>query len=127
MPVHALNPYLGERTDWMPAVSGYPHDFRAGGWLYLRCDERLAARVRVPTMAWRAERPWRTGDNPDNEGWGPGLVFAVDPGTWEPFDQDLGEDAERMRQGYRYHRTDAAGVAHHLMKGVPIPAGEWDD
>jgi hypothetical protein len=126
MPVHALGPYLGDRTDWMPAMNGYPHDLRAGGWLYLRCDERLAARARVSAMAWRAERPWRTGDNPNNEGWGPGLVFAVDQATWEPFDQHLGEDAERMRQGYRYHLTDRSGVVHHLMAGDPIPDGDWD-
>jgi hypothetical protein len=128
MPVHALDPYLGEATDWMPAVGGYPHGLRSGGWLYLRCDERLGARVRVPTMRWRHERPWRTGDDPgDNRGWGAGLVFGVDPSTWEAFDQALGEDAEWMRQGYRYHRTDAADVVHQLMKDDAISEGEWED
>ena len=117
-----------EATDWMPAVGGYPHGLRSGGWLYLRCDERLGARVRVPTMRWRHERPWRTGDDPgDNRGWGAGLVFGVDPSTWEAFDQALGEDAEWMRQGYRYHRTDAADVVHQLMKDDAISEGEWED
>jgi hypothetical protein len=127
MPVHEREPYLDQRTDWMPAISGYPHDFRSGGWLYLRCDGRLIARARVGAMRWRDERPWRTGDNPDNEGFGPGLAFEVDPTSWEPFDQALGEDAERMRQGYRYHRTDRNGVVHHLTAGDPIPEGDWDD
>lgn len=127
MPVYEPEPYLGGETDWMPAMNGYPHDLRSGGWLYLRFDGRLAARMRVPTMAWHDVRPYRTGDNPENEGWGPGLVFAVDPATWAPFDQDLGADGERMRQGYRCHRTDRAGVVHHLIAGDRLPEGDWDD
>lgn len=54
------------------------------------------------------------------------MVFALDPATWEPFDEPLGEDAERMRQGYRYHVTRRAGRVHHLMAGDRIPEGDWD-
>jgi hypothetical protein len=124
MPVHAVGPYLDERTDWMPAMNGYPHDLRPDGWLYLRLDGRLVARVTVPSMGWRDERPARTSDDPNSKGWGEGLVFSVDPSTWEPVDQDLGEDAERMRQGYRYHWTDEAGVAHYVMKDDPVPTSD---
>jgi hypothetical protein len=53
-------------------------------------------------------------------------VFDVVPETWEAFDQDLGEAADRMRQGYRYHLTDVRGVVHHLIAGDPIPDGDWD-
>lgn len=126
-PMYALEPYLGEGTDWLAALSGYPHDLRPGGWLYLRFEERLAARVRVRAMAWRDERPVRTGDDATGDGFGPGLVFDVDPAAWEPFDQPLGEDAERMRQGYRYHLTDRTGRVHHLIAGDPIPEGDWDE
>lgn len=125
VPLYALEPYLGERTDWLVA-HGYPHDLRPGGWVDIRHGDSLAARVRVIAMAWRDARPGRTGDDPSWEGFGPGLVFVVGAQTWEPFDQDLGADAERMRQGYRYHLTDRAGVVHHLMAGAPIPDGDWD-
>ncbi|MCX7621327.1 MAG: hypothetical protein N2037_10850 [Acidimicrobiales bacterium] len=125
MPVFEVEPYLGTRTDWMPAISGYPHHLRPNGWLYLRCRGRLAARVRVPLLSWRDDRPTRTGDSPGT--FGPGLIFAVDPSTWEPFEQSLGDDETRMRQGYRYHRTDQAGVVHHLIADQPLPEGDWGD
>lgn len=125
--VHDVTRYLGERTSWLIAGNGFPSDLRSGGWIYLRCDERLGARVRAVAMIWREQRDARTGeDPPGNNYFGSGLAFAVDPNTWEPFDQDLGEDAERMRQGYRYHLTDKAGVVHHLMVRDPLPDGDWD-
>jgi hypothetical protein len=121
IPMHAVEPYLG--SDWL-ITQGYPHDLRPGGWVYLRVDERLAARVRAVGMRWRDDRPWRTGDEPGT--FGPGLVFAVDPTSWERFDQQLGDDAERMRQGYRYHLTERGGMVHHFMVSDPIPDGDWD-
>lgn len=126
-PMRALAPYLGERTDWLAATGGYPHDLRPGGWVYLWFEERLATRVRVRAMAWREERPVRTGDDVTGDGFGAGLVFEVDPATWEAFDQPLGEDAEWMRQGYRYHLTGRAGRVHHLMADDPVPEGDWDE
>lgn len=123
--MYAVDPYLGARTDWLVA-HGYPHDLRSRGWIYLRYDDQLAARVRARGMRWQDERPVRHGEDPLGEGFGPGLVFDVDPDTWEPFDQALGEDAEWMRQGYRYHVTDRAGVVHHLIAGSPIPESDWE-
>lgn len=125
VPVHAVDPYLGTRTDWLTA-HGYPHDLRRRGWIYLQCDERLAARVRAVGVRWQDSRPVRTGEDPSDVGFGSGLVFEVDSGTWEPFDQALGEDAGRMRQGYRYHLTDCAGIVHHLIAGDSIPEGDWE-
>lgn len=127
IPVFDSEPNVRADNDWMTATSGYPHDLRPNGWLYLRCNGALVARVRVPAMAWRDERPYRTGQDLSREWQGPGLVFAVDPATWEPFYQDLGADAESMRQGYRYHRTDKAGVVHHLRKGDPVTDGDWEE
>ncbi len=123
--MYAIDPYLGAKTDWLVS-QGYPHDLRPRGWLYLRYQERLAARVRAVGMGWREERPVRTGEDPGGKGFGPGLVFEVDPETWEPFEQALGKDAERMHQGYRYHLTDRTGVVHHLTAGDSIPDGDWD-
>lgn len=125
VPEHSLDPYLGAKTDWLVS-QGYPSDLRPRGWIYLRCDDRLAARVRAVGMGWRDERPVRHGEDPSGKGFGPGLVFVVDPETWEPFDQALGDDADRMRQGYRYHLTDSDRVVHHLMAGDSIPEGDWD-
>src|SRR5206468_813156 len=56
VPVHAMEPYFGARTDWLIA-HGYPHDLRSGGWIYLRYDDCFAARVRAVRMHWRDERP----------------------------------------------------------------------
>jgi hypothetical protein len=120
-PVFEVEPYIG--TDWL-LRQGYPHDLRPNGLLYLRCAQRLAARVRVRAMQRREDRPTRTGA--EGGSFGPGLVFAVDPATWERFDQDLGGDADRMRQGYRYHLTDRSGVVQHLTKGEANPEGDWD-
>lgn len=125
IPMYALDPYLGARTDWLVA-QGYPHDLHRRDWVYLRLEDRLAARVRARGMRWREERPVRNGDDLSGDGFGPGLVFDVDPDTWEPFNQALGEDAERMRQGYRYHLTDRAGVVRHVIAQRPIPEGDWD-
>jgi hypothetical protein len=121
VPVHDVAPYQG--TDWLRA-NGYPHDLRQGGWLYLRVDGALSARVRVRSMGWRDERPWRTGEAGEDAG--PGLVFELAPDSWATVDIDLGADAERMRQGYRYHLTAADGSVVHLTSGGPIPAGDWD-
>ncbi len=125
IPMYSLDPYLGARTDWLVA-HGYPHDLQRRGWVYLRFEDRLAARVRARGMRWREERPVRNGAVSSGDGFGPGLVFDVDPDTWEPFDQGLGEDAERMRQGFRYHLTDNTGVVHHFIAQSSIPEGDWD-
>ena len=119
--MYETEPYVG--TDWL-VTWGYPHDLRPNGWVYLRVGPKLTARARVVEMRWRDDRPFRIPG--ESETFGPGLVFGVEPDSWEPFDQDLGDDAERMRQGYRYHRT-RHGVVHHLTAGDLLPDGAWDD
>jgi len=122
VPVHQVEPYVG--SDWLMASSGYASDLRPGGWVYLRHDGHLAGRVRARSMGWRDRRPWRTGVDAGEAR--PGLVFEVDPSTWDDFELDLGDDAERMRQGYRYLLTTADGAdVEHLAVGDPIPVGEW--
>jgi hypothetical protein len=122
VPVHDVGAYLV--TDWVMATNGYPSDLRQGGWLYLRVDGALRARVRVTAMGWREERPWRTGGTGADAG--PGLVFELDSATWQLVCIDLGDDAERMMQGYRYHRTTRSGEVVHLTVGSTIPDGDWD-
>ncbi len=78
--MYAIDPYLAPRTDWLVG-HGYPHHLRPRGWVYLRYEDRLAARVRVVDMAWREERPVLTGEDPSGKGFGPGLVVEVDPET----------------------------------------------
>jgi hypothetical protein len=67
-------------------------------------------------MRWRDDRPYRIEGEHDT--FGPGLVFGVDPDSWEACGQEFGDDAERMRQGYRYHRT-RNGVVQYLTVGDP--------
>jgi hypothetical protein len=125
VPVPELEPTLGRCTDWLLAY-GYPHDLRKHGWVYLRVANRLAARVKVRRMAWREVRSWRsapaagTDHNP-----GPGMVFEVDPDTWEEVDIPLGELADRQRQGYRYLITSGDGLdVRHLTVGDRVPEGD---
>jgi hypothetical protein len=127
MPVHALGPYLGARTDWMPCVGGYPHDLRPGGWLYLRCDGRYGARARVVGLEWRDQRPYRTGAVEPGHGFGPGLAFVIDRDTWETFDQPFGDDADYLHQGYRYHRRLSGAELVRLSKGDRVPDRDWEE
>ena len=132
VPVYDILAYLEPHTDWLLA-QGYPHDLRPGGWLYLRCDDGLRARVRVRGMRWQDHRPWRTGqealDLSDgqavNDGAGPGLVFDLVSETWEPTAVELGPLAERQRSGFRYLLTNRSGGVH-LMADDPVPEGDWD-
>lgn len=125
VPVFKIGPYLDEQTNWLLA-QGYPHDLRSGGWLYLRCDGGLRGRVRVLGMGWREDRPWRTGDDPDERGAGPGLVFTLAADTWEKVDIELGDSADSQRSGFRYLATTTSGEVAHLMANDPIPPGDWD-
>jgi hypothetical protein len=128
MHVHQLEPYFGARTDWLAASHGYPQDLRPGGWVYLRCDGKYAARVRVVGLEWREQRPFRTGDVGSGEGFGPGLVLLVDKGTWAEFGQHLGDDADNVRQGYRYHRRrGGGGELVRFSKGDRVRDEDWED
>jgi hypothetical protein len=50
----------------------------------------------------------RNGEDPGGKGFGPGLVFEVDPRASEAVYQELGEDAERIHQGTGF--TSPAGA-----------------
>lgn len=99
VPVHEVDPYFGR--DWLGAWLGYPRRLRPRGTVYLRCDGRLRASATVVGMSWADRRPGRLSPS---EGDDPGLVFRIDPGSWQPCDLAL-PDPSRERQGYRYLRV----------------------
>lgn len=122
IPVPEVEPTFGARSDWLLA-DGYPHYLRPNGWIYLRMGDALVARVVAKRMLWRDHREWRSGPALDSgRSAGPGLVFEVDPDTWEEQNHALGELADRQRQGYRYLITspDGSRIAH-LVADSPIP------
>jgi hypothetical protein len=111
---------------WVP-VPGHPHHLRAHGWVYLRHDGRLVARVRARGTAQLEVRPRRTPTTVDDPGFGPGRVLLVDPDTFEDTQVDLGPLASRQRSGLRYLRATRRGTVVHLAASEPVPAGDWDD
>lgn len=120
LPVADVEGCVGSPDDWLIA-RGYPLALRPGGWVYLRHNGVLAARVRVLAMVWRESRIWRTGDVGTEAG--PGLAFEIDRATWERCEFELGELAGSQRQGYRYLITSADGerIAHlSVDEAVPV-------
>jgi hypothetical protein len=116
LPVDLVEPLFG--CDWL-AAHAFPHYLRRSGWVYLRCADRLQARVKVVRVIWRAERKVPTdGAYVDD---GPGLALQVDPGSWDDsIDIPLGIHAERQRHGYRYLMTNDDGTVTHYRGGRPV-------
>lgn len=116
MPVDLVEPFLG--SDWLVART-FPHYLRRSGWIYLRCDGKLKARVKATKVVWRNERKVPT-DGPF-EDLGPGLALQVDPRTWDDnVDIDLGAHASRQEHGYRYLRTNTDDTVTHFRGGRPL-------
>lgn len=124
VPVCSIDAYRG--ADRLP-VSGFPRLLRRGGWVYLRHDGRLGARVRAEGVTHVASRVRRVRGPGDGRDLGPGTVIRVDPDTWERVDVDLGADAVRMRSGIRYLRASRRGDVTHLLADEDVPVGDWDD
>ncbi len=110
----------GEDNDWLFGGQGFPWSLRAGGWIYLRHDGVLGARVRVRGIGFREERKEHTGDPREILGAGP--TIELFPDSWEDFDEKLGDLAESQRQGYRYLITSVDSKIKHLMANEPLPA-----
>lgn len=124
MPVHAVEPLIG--CEWLSART-FPHYLRRSGWIYLRSEERLQARVKAAKVIWRSERKVPT-DGP-YEDLGPGLAIQVDPRTWdENVDIPLGVHAERQRHGFRYLKTNDDDTITHYSGGRPVAEpSEYDE
>ncbi len=124
IPIEAVGPLVG--SDWLAART-FPHYLRRSGWIYLRCEDRLQARVKAVKVIWRAERKVPTeAAYIDN---GPGLAVQIDASTWDTsIDVDLGLHAESQRHGYRYLKTNEDNTVTHYRGGRPIVAPEeFDD
>lgn len=101
-----------ERNDWLfPIGSGktaaagvLPQQLNVGGWVYLRCDNRLAARARFTGAAWQADRTEHIPSGDIFKSRGPGYVLNVDPSSWEYVDIPIGD--REMGNGYRYYDVD---------------------
>lgn len=123
MPVDAVEPLVG--SDWLSART-FPHYLRRAGWIYLRNDDRLQARVKVQKVIWRAERKVPTEGAFEDHG--PGLAMQVDASSWDTsIDIPLGAHAERQRHGYRYLKTNEDGTVTHYRGGRPVLDDDPDD
>lgn len=123
MPVDVVGELIG--SDWLMART-FPHYLRRSGWVYLRSEGRLHARVKAVKLVWRAERKAPTAG--PYEDLGPGLALQVDPRTWDDsIDIDLGTHAVQQEHGYRYLMTNEDGTVTHYRGGRPIVEGATDD
>lgn len=124
LPVVGVEDVIG--SPWLSARA-FPHYLRRSGWIYIRSDDRLQARVKATKVIWQAER----GDlaDPDRD-LGAGIAIEVDPKTWDAdIDIDLGPLADRQRDGFRYLKTNDDDTVTHYMGGKPIGdyADEFDE
>jgi hypothetical protein len=124
IPVDSIEPLLG--SDWLIAHA-FPHYLRRSGWIYLRTDRRLTARVKAQKVVWASERKVPTTEA--FEDLGPGMVIKVDARTWDPtIDIDLGAHADRQLHGYRYLKSNEDGTVTHYRGSRPVgESGAYSD
>ncbi|MFV0257821.1 MAG: hypothetical protein ACK5PP_05165 [Acidimicrobiales bacterium] len=116
LPVSAVGPLLG--SDWLPAHA-FPHYLRRSGWVYLRTDGFLSARVKASKVVWLPERKVATEDA--YEDLGAGMAIQVDPRSWDDeINVGLGSLADSQRHGYRYLMTHEDGSVTHYRGGRPL-------
>ncbi len=96
----------------------FPHYLRRSGWVYLRCDGKLQARVKATKVVWQENRNDLA--DPDRQ-LGAGLAIEVDERTWDDeLDIDLGHLAAQQRDGFRYLLTNDDDSVTHYRGGKPI-------
>ncbi|MEM7275273.1 MAG: hypothetical protein AAF547_19510, partial [Actinomycetota bacterium] len=115
LPVCAVDGVIGSNT---LAARAFPHYLRRSGWIYLRCDGKLQARVKATKVIWQDDRL----DLAEPErALGAGIVIEVDPRTWDDdIDIDLGQLAARQRDGFRYLKTNDDDTVTHYRGGKPV-------
>ncbi len=123
LPVDAVEPLVG--SDWISAHT-FPHYLRRSGWVYLRCNDGLRARVKAVKVTWRPERKVPTVEAYEDRG--PGLAIQLDPKSWDvDVDIDLGAQAELQQHGYRYLVTNEDDTVTHYRGGRPIVESSDED
>lgn len=113
LPLHDVTKYCGgdEPAKWL-IVQGRPTLLRPGGWVYIRTEAELVARVKAVGSGTLSQRRERTGSPPGVRG--PGPVVFIDPGTWDDtLWCDLSVDRSFYGQGIRYLRTFEDGSLQH--------------
>ncbi len=122
MPVQIIEGIIG--AEHLPARA-FPHYLRRSGWVYLRSEDKLQARVKATKVVWQEERVDLA--NPDRD-LGAGIAIAVDARTWDSqIDIDLGSLAEKQRDGFRYLKTNDDDSVTHYMGGKPVVAEDEID
>lgn len=124
MPVDVISPLVG--SDWLAART-FPHYLRRSGWIYLRSQDALEARVKASKVIWRSERKTPTDGAYKDDG--PGLAIQVDARTWDDsISIPLGTHAERQEHGFRYLKTNDDDTVTHYSGGRPVvEPSEFDD
>lgn len=122
IPVSDVDKLIGSPT--LPARA-FPHYLRRSGWIYLRTEDKLEARVKATKVIWQDQRDDLV--DPDRD-LGAGIVIEVDTKTWDTdIDIELGNLASRMRDGFRYLKTNEDDTVTHYMGGKPIVELEEDE
>lgn len=111
LPVEVAGEHLGAAS--LPARI-FPHHLKRGGWVYLRCEDALQARVKAKKMIWS-----------DEDG---AMLLEVDPDTWNAeIAIPLGELAPQQRTGYRYLQSNEDGTVTHFKGGRPVELNRDED
>ena len=117
-PIHRLADHMeGPRKDFL-FLTVFPHHLRPTGWVYVKVEGRVVARVRVRRVGYRRDVQEHT---PDERGVylcrESTSTLELDPNTWEPVDFPA---AETHQQAIRYVATNDDGTVSHLVTGKVI-------
>ena len=115
MPVESYESIIG--ASCLPARA-FPHYLRRSGWVYLRTNDHLTARVKATKVIWEDARQCLADPERDL---GAGIAIEVDARTWDDdISIDLGDQAARQRDGFRYLKTNDDDTVTHYMGGKPV-------
>ena len=122
LPVESVETVVGSSR--LPARA-FPHYLRRSGWIYLRSEARLQARVKAIKVVWQEDRTDLADPGRDL---GPGIAIEVDLKTWDDdIDIDLGALAVRQRDGFRYLKTNDDDSVTHYRGGKPVVDNDEDE
>ena len=110
LPVVDIEEVIG--LPWLSARA-FPHYLRRSGWIYLRSEDRLQARVKATKVIWQTER----GDLADpTRDLGAGIAIEVDPKTW---DADIDIDLDLFERALDQKRGNCVDVGLKSLQGQP--------